>query len=247
MTLGTNLTLRDYLKIQKIQGRITSQQSNGGINAPGGSKDFEKILETVTSSNKKTGLTFSDYLANPINRKPSKITSPKSSGFEMESERCRSEKNLEITPQTLKASRKDALPVKDIIIENSERRRIEVHIQEAASKYGLSPDLIRGVIRAESGFQVRAVSKAGAQGLMQLMPATAKELCVDDIFDMGQNIDGGAKYLRNMLDRFENNTEKALAAYNAGPGTVEKYNGDVPYEETRKYVKRVMEYAGLSA
>ena len=247
MALGTNLTLRDYLKIPKIQGPLTSQKGHGEFNAPDGCKDFEKMLETVTSSDKKTGLTFSDYLANPVNRKPTKITSQNSSTFETESENCLSGKNMEKTHQSMNDAHNDALSVNNIIVKNSERRRIEDHIQKAASKYSLSPDLIRGVIRAESGFQVRAVSRAGAQGLMQLMPATAEELGVDDSFDVGQNIDGGAKYLRNMLDRFENNTEKALSAYNAGPGTVEKYNGDVPYKETRKYVKRVMEYAGLSA
>ena len=122
----------------------------------------------------------------------------------------------------------------------TEQQIIDQNIQKAAAKYDLSPDLIRGVIRAESNFEVKAVSRAGAQGLMQLMPATAKELGVEDSFDIAQNIDGGAKYLRQMLDRFGGNVRKALAAYNAGPGTVIKYNGRVPYPETRRYVKRVL-------
>jgi len=120
---------------------------------------------------------------------------------------------------------------------------IDQNVQKAAAKYDLSPDLIRGVIQAESNFEVKAVSRAGAQGLMQLMPATAKELGVKNSFDIAQNIDGGTKYLRKMLDRFGGNVRTALAAYNAGPGTVIKYNGRVPYPETRQYVKRVLRFS----
>jgi soluble lytic murein transglycosylase-like protein len=120
---------------------------------------------------------------------------------------------------------------------------IEQTVQKAAAKYNLPPELITAVIKAESNFEVSAVSSAGAQGLMQLMPATAKELGVKNPFDIEQNIDGGTKYLRKMLDRFGGNVRKALAAYNAGPGTVMKYNGRVPYPETRQYVKRVMRFS----
>jgi soluble lytic murein transglycosylase-like protein len=124
---------------------------------------------------------------------------------------------------------------------------IEENVQKAAAKYSLPPGLIRAVIRAESNFQVAAVSRAGAKGLMQLMPATAKDMGVTDIFDIEQNIDGGAKYLRRMLDRFGGNIRKALAAYNAGPATVIKYNGRVPYPETQQYVKRVLRFSRQTA
>jgi soluble lytic murein transglycosylase-like protein len=124
-------------------------------------------------------------------------------------------------------------------------KRVEESIQRAAARYYLSPELIRSVIRAESNFHVDAVSPAGAKGLMQLMPETAKELGVTNVFDVQQNIDGGARYLRQMLDRFGGDTKRALAAYNAGPGAVEQFNGNVPYAETRHYVKRVMRSAGL--
>jgi soluble lytic murein transglycosylase-like protein len=125
----------------------------------------------------------------------------------------------------------------------TDQQIIAQNVQKAAAKYNLPPELINGVIRAESNFKVRAVSSAGAQGLMQLMPATAKELGVKNSFDIEQNIDGGAKYLRQMLDRFGGNVRKALAAYNAGPGTVIKYNGRVPYPETRQYVRRVLRFS----
>ena len=113
-------------------------------------------------------------------------------------------------------------------------------IKRAARRYNLPEKLISSVIQAESNFQADAVSPAGAQGLMQLMPATARELGVDDPFDVRQNIDGGAGYLRQMLDRFGGDVKLALAAYNAGPGNVERYNGNVPYPETKNYIERVL-------
>jgi soluble lytic murein transglycosylase-like protein len=131
--------------------------------------------------------------------------------------------------------------------ENASLHAVEKSIQQAAVKYNLSPDLIRGVIRAESNFQADAVSSAGAKGLMQLMPETARELGVTNPFDVRQNIDGGSRYLRQMLDRFGGNLRLALAAYNAGPGAVEQFDGQVPYTETRQYVKRVLRFAGITA
>jgi soluble lytic murein transglycosylase-like protein len=108
-----------------------------------------------------------------------------------------------------------------------------------AQAYNLEPALVKAVARVESCFDVRAVSRVGAQGLMQLMPSTASMLGVSDSFKAEQNIGGGAAYLRAMLDRFGGNMSLALAAYNAGPAAVEKYSGIPPYRETIDYVKKV--------
>jgi soluble lytic murein transglycosylase-like protein len=116
-------------------------------------------------------------------------------------------------------------------------------LQRAAEKHGLPLSLIESVARAESGFRVDAVSPKGAVGLMQLMPATAAELRANP-FDAGENADAGTRYLRDLLIKYMDHpyqVEMALAAYNAGPGAVEKYKGIPPYRETQNYVRRVIE------
>jgi hypothetical protein len=114
------------------------------------------------------------------------------------------------------------------------------HIANAGFETGIDPDFIRSVIQAESGYNPKAVSPKGAQGLMQLMPSTAAKLGVHDSFDPANNINGGSRYLRELLLRYNGDANKALAAYNAGPGSVEKYQGVPPYRETRSYVARVI-------
>ncbi|MBN2418132.1 MAG: lytic transglycosylase domain-containing protein [Deltaproteobacteria bacterium] len=115
-------------------------------------------------------------------------------------------------------------------------------IKNAAQKFGLEPSLVKAVIKAESGFDHRAVSKKGAQGLMQLMPGTADEMAVDDPYNPEQNIFGGSRYLGKLMERYDNKIDHALAAYNAGPEKVDQYKGVPPYKETRTFIERVTKY-----
>jgi hypothetical protein len=113
-------------------------------------------------------------------------------------------------------------------------------IKAVSSRHHLDPDLINSVIHAESGFNPRAVSPKGAQGLMQLMPQTASRLGVVNSFDPGDNLEGGTRYLRELLERYNFDLIKALAAYNAGPQRVKQYHGVPPYYETQAYVARII-------
>jgi soluble lytic murein transglycosylase-like protein len=113
-------------------------------------------------------------------------------------------------------------------------------LTDAAQRYNLDPALLKAVAQTESNFSSAAVSHAGAKGVMQLMDATARQLGVTNSFDPAENIDGGARYLRQMLDRYQGNEVLAVAAYNAGPGAVDKWGGLPPYAETRAYVPRVL-------
>lgn len=121
--------------------------------------------------------------------------------------------------------------------------RYDPFIREASELYGLSYPLLKAIIKAESDFNPRAVSRKGALGLMQLMPENVKRMNIGDPFDPWENIMGGARYFRQMLDRFKGKLTLSLAAYNAGPTTVERYNNQIPpYRETENYVEKVMRF-----
>ncbi len=119
---------------------------------------------------------------------------------------------------------------------------IALAVQTSSAKYGVEEELVYAIIKAESGFDPNATSHAGAQGLMQLMPATAKSLGVTDPYNIQQNVDGGTKYISQMLDMFDGDMTLALAAYNAGPGNVRKYDGIPPFTETQNYVVKVEKF-----
>ena len=132
------------------------------------------------------------------------------------------------------------IKTKSVNTQNITREQISQIVSKISAKYNVDEKLVNAVIKQESGFNVKAKSKAGAMGLMQLMPATARGLGVTDAYNPVQNIEGGVKYLSNLLKKYNGNVVLALAAYNAGSGAVDKYSGVPPYKETQNYVRAIL-------
>ncbi len=271
MATGNHLTVRDYFD-QVLVGRSAYRRGLSFSRTAGSDKQrFHHILESLGNQRlnhhnlKPTGLTVDDYLKNPIlvkcqfnhqlastgskdkkTKRHSAFSHPASRAVEdIKAKSIARSGHINKTqramnPSTSAASQKETGAHVRLVIERS--------IYKAARNYDLPSGLIRGVIKAESNFQVNAVSAAGAQGLMQLMPGTARELGVDKPFDIERNIDGGARYLKKMLDSFDGDVKVALAAYNAGPGAVAKYGGQIPpYPETERYIDRVLKFSKQTA
>jgi soluble lytic murein transglycosylase-like protein len=263
MVSKNGMTIRDYLARHTLSKDLLKRWSTALKGPRNGTDPFARLLQSSLSHSARkvkradTGLTAADYLANPIPARVPAGQVPQDDPQPLIP--CDSARLTDNSPSvrgplppspitSFPANRDDRLsPASErpgrnngIHADPGEKETIQKCIQEAAQKYGLAPQLIEAVIRAESGFRVDAVSVAGAQGLMQLMPATAKDLGVTNPFDIRQNIDGGTRYLRQMFDLFDGDARLALSAYNAGPGNVQKYGGDVPFPETRRYVARVL-------
>lgn len=199
------------------------------VNANKIAEQFGQFMESKRST-KKANKDFANELLNKI--------APKEYGKPKLAEIVENRQRISGPPPKLSAkSRK---------ITDKQAQRLASYapfIERAAARHNVPVELICGVILQESGAQRKAVSHCGAKGLMQLMPGTAKRFGVKDSFNAGQNIDGGTKYLRWLLDRFDGKVELALAGYNAGEHNVEKYGNKIPpFRETRNYVPGVLSY-----
>jgi soluble lytic murein transglycosylase-like protein len=250
MGIPTRLTIQDYFK---QSGRVCfppskSAKATAASDSTSASVSFQTMLDGAQSSSTGSaqGLSIRDYMQRRISSQvpafggkasaeahlPSPVAPAPNvtAAYQSDSKSGVQDTTAESVPLPLEKNR------------DEEQQKILASIDQAADKFGLPAALIKAVVKAESGYRVRAISPAGAQGLMQLMPATARELGVTDPFDIDQNIQAGAQYLRNMLDQFDGDLHLALSAYNAGPGTVARYSGNVPYAETQTYVQRVLRY-----
>jgi soluble lytic murein transglycosylase-like protein len=267
MTTESHLTIRDYFDHMLLGSTANKKPFSSAQADASATGTFRRILTSFGNQRlkpnnlKPSGLTVEDYRSNSTRIKGQFNQLLASASFEKKfASAAKSAIHPELLPDQEPAGKTTATPPlkrTDLDATDSsaslsssnqtgldETQIIERSIHVAARKYDLPPNLIKGVIRAESNFQVDAVSRAGAQGLMQLMPGTAKELGVENPFDIEENIDGGACYLRKMMDSFGGDLKVALAAYNAGPGAVQKYGGEIPpYQETERYINRVLKFS----
>ena len=238
----------------KVSGKFTPEEKTKIAKA---TKDFESLLTAMMlkSMNKTTGGMFGkegyggDILDTVFqNEIASNITKTKGLGIaDVLFKKITGENfSTEFLPQTIKPVKMINKPeVSGITPSSSASERLKTYepfIEQASRKFGVDKNLIKSIILTESAAKERAVSKANAKGLMQLIDSTAADMNVKNVFDPKENIEGGTKYISLMLKQYDGDINKALAAYNAGPGNVDKYNGIPPFKETQNYVTRVMGY-----
>ena len=255
--MKTQLTIADY--INRHRTTVNTLIKNGSLQSNlQHIETFTNILSAVQKNQNPQpslkrpapdngGRTLQDYIKKPVQRHFATANLSEdgrkgpNSGSSAKTASGQTEKATDLERSI--AVLKNNIPHEKIENEPDIRQKIDTCIADASQKYNVPGELIRGIIMAESGFQPHVVSSAGAQGLMQLMPGTAEELGVTDPFDIKENIEGGVRYFKQMLDQFEGDVKLSLAAYNAGPGTVRRYNGVPPYKETRQYVGKVIKFS----
>lgn len=221
-------------KLDEIQSRVPVKINGSSISVP-----FEQYLSNAVSASESASASATSGTSGSVNTSGSLTSSGINSSINAAASRTGTASISDVLQRALiSLSANNYNTITDKIKLNE---LIEKSIAESSQKYHVDANLIRAVIKQESNNNPYAVSNAGAQGLMQLMPDTAESLGVENPWDISENIDGGTRYLRDQLVAFDGNLELALAAYNAGPGSIAKYNGIPPYTETQLYVKRVLE------
>lgn len=227
-------TIKLYMETQAIQS-IGGNSSNEGVNSTVFSDMISEYLSNATSDN-------TEDIAQLLGSYGSLANSDDKQQVASYLQSLIYEGNINIPPNILSTITDwSSTTSKNVTAgPTSINNDYESIIKKAASQYGVPERLIESVIKHESSFNPNAVSSAGATGLMQLMPATAKFLGVSNAFDPEQNVMGGAKYLSQLMEKYDGNLSLTLAAYNAGPGNVSKYGGIPPFKETQNYVKKVL-------
>ncbi len=219
-TGGQAQAMQRYAQITNKVNNLTNVPKNPldalyPNNTQTNSPSFEKVLQATTKSN------FGTLLLNPQLKQVNANI-------------------INQTPQTsLNTALQEIMSAQANTTTASKSQILNV-VNQVAEKHGVDEKLVQALIKQESGFNPNAKSKAGAMGLMQLMPSTAKNLGVQDPYNVVQNVEGGVKYLKSMLNKYNGNVILALAAYNAGPGAVDKYDGVPPYKETQNYVRNIL-------